>query len=81
MLGVYPVRAYKQGGVMRIIVTAMLALLVWAGPSSARTPDQPDYKKIEKLLSGKPARVLVVFMGAKGHPPVIREGAPAQAPK
>jgi quercetin dioxygenase-like cupin family protein len=31
--------------------------------------------------TGKPARVLVVFMGAKGHPPVIREGAPKQAPK
>ena len=149
---------------MRIIATAMLALLVWAGPASARSPDQPDYKKIEKLFSGdqtivgetihypegepvnirslivtlkpgettgwhkhgvptygyilsgdlsvdygekgkrvyrageafmeamdwwhngsndtgKPARVLVVFMGAKGHPPVIREGAPTQAPK
>jgi hypothetical protein len=24
----------------------------------------------------KLANVLVVFMGAKGHPPVIREGAP-----
>lgn len=149
---------------MRIIVTAMLAFLVWVGPASARSPDQPDYKKIEKLFSGdqtivgetihypegspvnirslivtlkpgettgwhkhgvptygyilsgvlnvdygekgkrvyragdafmeamdwwhngsndtgKPARVLVVFMGAKGPPPVIREGAPAQAPK
>jgi quercetin dioxygenase-like cupin family protein len=31
--------------------------------------------------TGKPARVLVVFMGAKGHPPVIRKGAPKQAPK
>lgn len=66
---------------MRIIVTAMLAFLVWVDPSSARSSDQPDYKKIEKHFSGKPARVLVVFMGAKGHPPVIREGAPAQAPK
>jgi hypothetical protein len=31
--------------------------------------------------TGKPARVLVVFMGAKGQPPVIRKGAPKQAPK
>jgi hypothetical protein len=46
---------------MCIIVTAMLALLVWAGPASAR--------------------VLVVFMGAKGHPLVIREATPMQAPK
>ena len=61
VLGVFLVRAGELGGVIRIIVTAMLALLVWAGPASAR--------------------VLVVFMGAKGHPLFIREGAPAQAPK
>lgn len=29
----------------------------------------------------KPARVLVVFMGAKGHAPVIRDGAPKETPK
>ena len=149
---------------MHIIVTSMLALLVWVGPASARTPEQPDYKKIEKHFSsnqnvtgetihypkgepvnirslivtlkpgettgwhkhgaptngyilsgglsvdygakgkrvyrtgeafmeamdwwhngsndtGKPARVLVVFMGANGHAPVIRNGAPAETPK
>lgn len=31
--------------------------------------------------SDKPARVLVVFMGAKGHAPVIRDDAPAETPK
>ncbi len=61
VLGVFLVRADQLGGIMCIIVTAMLALLVWAGPASAR--------------------VLVVFMGAKGHPLVIREATPMQAPK
>ncbi len=31
--------------------------------------------------TGKPVRILVVFMGAKGLSPVIRKGAPAQTSK
>ena len=149
---------------MRITATALLATLILVGPVSARPPDAPDYKKIEKHFSGdqtvigetirypkgepvniqsltvtlkpgestgwhkhgvptygyilsgeltveyaekgkrvyqagaafmdaidwwhngsngtgSPVRVLVVFMGAKGHAPVIRKGAPQETPK
>ena len=149
---------------MRIIAAALLATLVSVGPVSARPPDAPDYKKIEKHFSGdqtvigetirypqggpvniqslsvtlmpgettgwhkhgvptygyilsgeltvdyaekgkrvyrtgeafmdaidwwhngsngtgKQTRILVVFMGAKGYSPVIREGAPQETPK
>ncbi len=144
---------------MRVTAISLLALAVSVGPVSARPPETPEYKKVEKLYSGdqsivgetirypngdpvnirslivslkpgektgwhkhgvptygyilsgdlsvdygekgkrvykageafmeamdwwhngsnetaKPVRVLVVFMGAKGHAPVIREGAP-----
>ena len=159
----FPIRQ-EQGDTMRTTATALLALLIPVGPVSAKSPDKPDYKKVEKLYSGdqtiigetirypkgepvnirslivtlkpgektgwhkhgvptygyillgdltvdygdkgkrvykageafmeamdwwhdgsietdKLVRVLVVFMGAIGHPPVIREGAPKETPK
>lgn len=149
---------------MRAAAIALSALLISTAAASARPPEQPDYKKIEKhfssnrtitgetirypqgqpvniqslivtlrpgettgwhkhgvptygyILSGdltvdygekgkrlyrpgeafmeamdwwhngsnggsQPVRVLVVFMGAKGHARVIREGAPQENPK
>ena len=66
-----PRPADEQGGVMRITATALLAILVSMGPSSARQ-DQPDYKKIEKLFSGGQTIVGETIQYPKGAPVDIR---------
>jgi len=57
---------------MRIITTALLALLIPMSPVSAKSPEKPDYKKVEKLFSGDQTIVGETIHYPKGDPVNIR---------
>ncbi len=53
---------------MRFLASVIIVFLLSAGPSPARAPDQPQYKRVEKLYSGDKTIIGETIRYPKGDP-------------